>query len=381
MPLFAYTALNQQGDVVRGVVQAPTAQHIAAVLPGLTLIDQKLANPPGWKHQVFTLLYPPLHPAEFFGHLATFLHYKMTLTEALSLVAVVLPRRAATIVMSLQEYMRQGASFADALASVPKLFSSFVLSTLRSAEETGCLASSCALLQEFFKVQDHLLRQERKAIAYPICVFLTVLGVLTVLLRVLVPSMRTLFEGSDNPELDLGQRFLFALSDLAVDSPGLFVFGMLTLLGIFGGAYHVFVHRHTTYEGVLGLHTFSILLQAGIPLKEALDLVREGAQKKARHALDALIRQVTSGLPLHKALAASSFFPSCAAKFAELGEASGALGMMLARGAQFERERAVERSRRRIALIQPILLGCLGALILWIIATMFVPLYSRMAEL
>lgn len=383
MPLFTYTALNAQGDVVHGVVQASAEETLAEALPGLTLISQRRADASGPVQRFWAALVPPLEGADFFGQLAVLLHHKIALTEALHLMALTLPARAGTLIAIIQEHLRHGASFAEALTRVPipHLFPSFVLSTLRSAEETGCLASSCALLQEFFTVQKDLQRQQQKAVAYPAFVLLTLLGVLTVLLRILVPNMRGLFEETDAPALGFSQRFLFALSDIAVRSPFAFALGMVVLLVVFAGAYRVFLRRNTGFGGIQALSTLAILLQAGIPLKSALDLVWESSSRKDRSALREIIHQVTSGTPLHEALASTPFFPSCAAKFAELGEASGTLGIMLAQGAQFERERVRTRARRRIALIQPILLGILGGLILWMIMTMFIPLYSRMAEL
>lgn len=378
MPLFAYKALNAQGNVVQGVVQS-TLEGLAPLLAkqGLTLICQKNLRPLSL-FDPRLVLRPRLNLPGFFGQLAHLLSHKISLPEALELIALTLPKTWRILLHAVHEQLRQGIAFAQALTLIPMPHASFVLSTLGSANETGNLADSCALLQEFFQIQANLRQQQRKALAYPLGVLITLLIVLGVLLRVLVPNLRLLGIEAPSPS----QRVLFALSDVALESPGLLVLATLVLLAVLVGLYtwtmRNSTRKGTSYESLLNLNTLAILLQAGVPLKEALDRVEEETSAQARPTLAKLSRQVTSGIAFHKALEATGAFPPSAAKFAKIGEASGTLGMMLTQAATFERQQFLERSRRRIALIQPILLILLGGFMLWMITTLFMPLYNHL---
>jgi type II secretory pathway component PulF len=210
------------------------------------------------------------------------------------------------------------------------------------------------------------------------------------MLKFVIPQLRTFF-GEDH-HFSLGQKFLFFLSDASVNHPILFVLSIVItscvlflclkkLFSIQLGSHFFFreksFEQSAKYEGITWLSTLSILLQSGIMTKDALVLsTHQVSNQSFKNAVERIITNVINGLPLHLAMQQEKWLPKSATKFAELGESSGTLGIMLAQSAELEMQNFMDRIDRRILLLKPILLILLGGSILWIITEVISPLYD-----
>jgi general secretion pathway protein F len=127
----------------------------------------------------------------------------------------------------------------------------------------------------------------------------------------------------------------------------------------------------------------STLLNAGLPLDRALELLRDlsATDSEARRLLDDLHRRVRGGADLSAALGEHpAVFSSFYINMVRAGEASGALDVVTARLAEFlERSRAV-RDTVVSATIYPAILLVVAMLSLSLILAVVVPRISQMFE-
>lgn len=120
------------------------------------------------------------------------------------------------------------------------------------------------------------------------------------------------------------------------------------------------------------------MLAAGAPMSDALRLaVRGVGSPTARERLADLAPMVRQEVALSTALERVRGFPSAAARLAAVGEASGALGQMLARGGQLEEEAAMRRIEGLGRMVGPALIVFLGGMV----GLLMAGLLSGVAEL
>jgi general secretion pathway protein F len=124
------------------------------------------------------------------------------------------------------------------------------------------------------------------------------------------------------------------------------------------------------------------LLGAGLSLEEALTTVA-GQQENAvlGRALSRAREELLEGAALHRALAArGGIFPPLYVNMIKVGESSGTLDQVLERLADFLEDQARMRSRVQAAMIYPLLMTLVGAVVLILLFTFVVPKVIGMLE-
>jgi type IV pilus assembly protein PilC len=123
--------------------------------------------------------------------------------------------------------------------------------------------------------------------------------------------------------------------------------------------------------------TISALLAGGVPLVEAMRIT-QGSVANRVHArrLANAATEVTQGRSLAQAVHATALMSGNAVKMIEVGEASGALGEMLAEIAAFHEDTLSHLLARLMALIEPMLMLLMGVLVGGTIIVMYLPVFS-----
>ncbi|MCD6526907.1 MAG: type II secretion system inner membrane protein GspF [Desulfuromonas sp.] len=122
------------------------------------------------------------------------------------------------------------------------------------------------------------------------------------------------------------------------------------------------------------------LLQAGVPLDEALLSLVEQVGKPAQARLFNQVREaVRQGHSLHQALSEQGrSFPDLYQRMVQVGENSGSLDKVLLRLADFLEDQARLKSRTVAALAYPVLMAIVGSGVLLFLVSFVVPKITRM---
>jgi type IV pilus assembly protein PilC len=126
----------------------------------------------------------------------------------------------------------------------------------------------------------------------------------------------------------------------------------------------------------------AVLHRAGIPLVRALQIVHEQTRSaNLRRAVEAVIRDVESGEPLHRAMAAHpAVFSELTCRMVKAGESAGALEAVLFRLAEYQKKRVSIRSKVRSALMYPAVVFTLAAAIVSLILIFVIPRFQEIYE-
>ncbi|MCB9877209.1 MAG: type II secretion system F family protein [Planctomycetes bacterium] len=124
------------------------------------------------------------------------------------------------------------------------------------------------------------------------------------------------------------------------------------------------------------------LLQAGIPLAEALRMIIEQApDKKIESAFRDIREKVTQGMPLGDAvLLHPGYFTDLYANMVRAGESSGALDQVLIRLASFLQAQTRLKNKVGAALIYPMIMVIVGVIVVAILMTWVVPKVTRLIK-
>ena len=124
------------------------------------------------------------------------------------------------------------------------------------------------------------------------------------------------------------------------------------------------------------------LLQAGIPLAEALRMVIEQApDKKIESAFRDIREKVTQGMPFGDAvLQHPGYFTDLYSNMVKAGESSGALDKVLIRLAGFLQAQTRLKNKVGAALIYPMVMSIVGVIVVAILMTFVVPRVTQLIK-
>jgi len=123
--------------------------------------------------------------------------------------------------------------------------------------------------------------------------------------------------------------------------------------------------------------TLGILTASGIPLLPALQsAVPVVNNLPMRGAVEEALKQVREGGSLSRALAKTKLFPPLVVHLIASGETSGRLDAMLARAAEAQSRELQNWVRALTALLEPVLILVMGAIVLFIVIAILLPIFE-----
>ncbi|MGB5082996.1 MAG: type II secretion system F family protein [Burkholderiales bacterium] len=396
MPLYAYTALAENGSCLKGESVAASEEALRAELSDRGLALQR-ARPKRSGLGVRPRRVPPEEFALFNQEFMALVRAGLTVPDALALASDRPDSRAlGRILERVHGDVRNGVPFSDACARHPEAFDRLYLAALRTGEKTGDLTRVLSRYQEYLRHRVALRRKIGQALAYPIFLLVALVVILAVLFAFVMPRFVAMYADL-GAALPLPTRVLLSVVDyFYVAGPALAVIGATAVWAWrrwqstdAGRRRLDGLRERLPYLGELArivaaaqlARSLSTLLAGGTPLVEALRTAASSiASRLYQDRLETATKLVTEGSSLAQAVRSSALMPAMACRMIEVGEASGGLDAMLAQVAQFYDETLDGRLARIMALIEPLLMLLMGLLIGAIIVIMYLPVF-HMADI
>lgn len=285
---------------------------------------------------------------------------------------------ARAAVRALSADIGGGASLESAFARrLPARFD-FVAALIAAGESSGDLAAGLGRAAEMLTARIGLRDQFVSIISYPAFVLVSTLAALGLILFVVIPSLAPILQDQTGPPpallagmVSFSEFFTRNALVLACGSAGLLLAAVAAVrAGLLRAPVEVFLldgpARRTVAGVVYGGFAVALgaMLAGGAPIGEALRLaIRSVAMSRARRRLEPVAQAVRQGVVLSTALDAVPEFPPSIGRLAAVGEASGALGAMLARAGRREEEVAIRRIENGGRVLGPALIVLLGVII------------------
>ncbi len=295
--------------------------------------------------------------------------------------------RITAIIKDVSEDVRKGDSLADAFEK-HKEFSSFYISMVRAGEASGALDITLTRLAEYMERSKALRQTVVSALMYPaILLFVAVLS-LILLLGFVVPKFADLFDDMGGT-LPLPTRIVMVAGEWVGSYWWLLLAALAGLVWLAQVLWSKPDFRAWLDHKLLGLavvgdmiakietarlsRTFSTLLQGGVAIVNALSIAHATvANSTLRTDLSAGIDALKEGGALSGTLLDRGHFPALAMHMIQVGEETGQLEEMLVKVADIYEEEVNSAVKRFLALLEPVLILGLGALIAGIILSILV---------
>jgi type IV pilus assembly protein PilC len=301
--------------------------------------------------------------------------------------------RLRELLVEIRDQVEKGESLSESL-SRHKEFPPIMVSMVRAGEVGGFLDTTMMQIAESLEADVRLRGKIKAALTYPIAVAVIAVLITTGMLIFIVPVFAGLF-ASFGGELPLPTRILVGASDI-VKNPMFFVPVLVILIGgsmwyrrkknslavrkvvdpikfripVFGNLFQkVALARFT--------RNFATLLHAGVPILSALDIVGDTSGNVViSRAVSAVKESVRQGTGISKPLKDHPVFPEMVVQMIAVGEDTGALDTMLRKIADFYDQEVEATTEQLMALIEPIMIMVLGAVVGGMIIAMYMPIFK-----
>lgn len=291
-----------------------------------------------------------------------------------------------------------GKMLSEALAEHSDVFDEVFINLVGAGEQTGQLSTVFDNLSNTLKWQDELTSKTKRLLAYPIFVLVVVMVAVMVLMTFVVPEMVMLIN-SLGQELPIYTRALIFISNAFVDYWWLFITLPIVLIG--GLVTWVKSSPDARYKvdylklkmPVTGeilnkiimarfARYFALMYQTGIPVLQAIKTCEKIAGNKVvADALDRAHSQINAGDAMSESFRNAGLFPSLVVRMIKVGESSGALDKSLMNISYFYDRDVNESLEKALGMIGPILTVFLGAILLFIIVSVFGPIYDSFSQM
>lgn len=397
MPLvFNYVARDSNtGQKVKSAIKADDIKSASRQLveKGLAPIEIKEADSLGARKKV-----KAKDRIIFARQLSTLINAGMPLAQSLhSLQQQTKSPVLKMVIQNLIQDIESGKSFAEALKKYPRVFNDVFVNMVAAGESSGTLDVSLSRLALQQEKDAENLSKVKGAMVYPAVVVFVMIAVVLFMLISVLPQVQALYDGLPGAELPILTKALLFVSDLVVRFWWVFaiILGLVVFFGVRWirtyAAKRVIDKLKLTAPGFGPLYrkmymarfsrTGSTLIASGVPLLQMLEITARSINNiYIEDVVYQAANRVKGGKSLADSLAGSPYFIDLVPNMIKVGEQSGQLEDMLTKTADYF-EREVDQQIKTInTILEPILMVVLGAVALFVVAAILLPVYNLANE-
>jgi len=288
-----------------------------------------------------------------------------------------------------------GLSFADALNKHPDAFNEIYVNMVRAGESGGILDDILKRLAAQVEKDATMRKKIKSAMAYPTVIFsITIVAFFGIMIFV-IPKIGAIIKdlGGPDAELPIYTEIMLGISDFmranAVIILVVLVVGV-TLLRRYiktpAGKYkfHKLLLKIPIIKMIIVkialarfARTFASLMSAGVAVLEALEVTGSVIGNKViEEELREAAKEVKNGKQLSEPLSKSVYFPAIVSQMLAVGEETGQIDTILIKVADFYEEEVDAVIEGLSALIEPIMIVLLGAMVGVIAVSVMGPISS-----
>ncbi len=403
MSKFACISVNNEGQKVQTTHEAVSMPEVSSFLrnKGLTPVSIKEIKRGSSDGQALGEVFAFLEGgrikedqvAAFFRQLGTMLHAGVSLSESLeSLSSQAENPHFSRLLTQVREYIAWGRKLSEGFSEYPRVFPLFVTEMIAVGEETGSLDRVTLDVATYMENQIELKKKVKEVTRYPMFLTGFFLVAASVMVFYIIPQFKEIF-ASFGAELPPLTQFVLNVSDFIIRNVW-YLIGAVLGLGVFALVYlrrprgKAFLDRaklklplvakFTSYLLLARIcRTLGLLLHSGVLLMVALDhtaavvgnVVAETAIRETR-------KKIVEGSTLAQEMSKHSFFPPLVVGMVKTGEQSGTLSEILPTVADFYDRELDYRIKALVALVEPVLIISLGALVAFFVLAMYYPIFG-----
>lgn len=403
---FTYKARTRAGELVEGEMEAPEAKTVAERLRELNYIIISIAEKHDkWEKDLFSGFNVKLdfgifrrkvktkEISFFCRHLATMVSAGIPLLAGLAVLHQQEgPEQLTEAIGGVKAELEQGQSFADGARKYGEAFPPLFINMVEAGEMGGALDEVLMRLADHFDKEHEVVEKVKSAMTYPMVILCVAITAIAFLVGFVLPKFTALLT-SFNAELPLPTRIVMGMSYfvanywyLLIILVGLAVYGVRKLLEVEKNKlwWDTFKLRMPIFGDLLKkreisffARTLGMLLRSGVPLLQALEIVRKTTGNLyIREILTTAHQSIRDGQGLAAPLRRNGVFPPMVVQLIQTGEETGTLEEMLERVSDFFNREVDSIVGRLSSLIEPVFIVVLGVAIGGILLSVLLPVFE-----
>ena len=396
MPIYMWKGVNSYGEKRSGKVEMANEAMVQAHLKKMRITPSLIKEAPPDLLANVAFMKPKVTGNDvviFTRQLSTMIDAGLPLVQSLEILSE--QQENATFKKVLREIrtdVETGTTFADAMKKHPTIFDSLYCNMVEAGELGGILDTILNRLASFMEKNMALKKKVKGAMTYPIICLCISFVVVAVMLVFVVPVFQKMFA-------DFGSA-LPAPTQMVVDMSEFAKGNFHIIIGAIVGLVFAIKKVYKTEKGreridelllkmpIVGLllrrvavakftRTLGTMLQSGVPILDSLNVVaRTAGNKVVEKAVFRVTDSISEGRAIAEPLAETGVFPGMVVQMINVGEATGALDVMLTKIADFYDEEVDQAVENLTAAIEPLMMVFLGGLIGGLVVAMYLPIFS-----
>ncbi len=407
MPIFEYKVRDRGGKVITGTTEALSQRDVATALRQKGYFVTEIKAPktglqsdlklPKWLD--FGSI-PNVRDITIFSRqFATVINAGLPVVQSLAILQRQAPKQGLKDALKqVREDVETGQQLSNALARHPRLFNKLYIYLVRAGEVSGNLDGILDRIAAYMEKQAALRGKIKTALTYPTVVLVIALAVTWFLLTGIVPQFAQILDqlGGDMPVIT---KALIAVSDF-LRYQWYILFGLIIAIVVGLVLFYRTKNGRRVIDGftlrmpIVGTlvqktaiasfsNTFGLLLRSGVNIIESIDITKGTAGNAiVEGILDETKENVQRGDQISTTLIKyPGVFPPMVSSMISIGEETGAVDHMLQKVADFYEREVDEAVDSLTAALEPMLIVFLGVIVGFIVAGMFLPMFSIIGQL
>jgi len=396
MPTYKWKGKNSYGENRKGEIEAPDLASATSQVKRLRIATPIVKEKPKDLFENISFLKPNVTGKDiviFTRQLSTMIDAGLPLVQGLEILEKQQSNK--TFKDALGEIrldVEAGSTLADAMRKKPKIFDNLFTNMIEAGETGGILDTILSRLAGFMEKSMTLKKKIKGALTYPvICLAISIL-ILAVILIFVIPVFTEMFEDFGSA-LPLPTQIVVILSDFFKNNIFYIIIAIIALIMGIKKIYstekgQTIIDKGLLHAPVVGpllrkvavskfTRTLSTMLQSGVPILEALQVVaKTSGNKVIETAVFRVGDAIAEGRPLADPLEETGVFPNMVVQMINVGESVGALDTMLEKIADFYDEEVDQAVENLTAMIEPFMMVFLGGMIGGLVVAMYLPIFK-----
>jgi type IV pilus assembly protein PilC len=396
MPGYVWKGKNSYGEKRKGELEAPDQAAALAQVKRLRISNPVVKEKPKDLFANISIFKPKVSGKDiviFTRQLSTMINAGLPLVQGIEILEKQQSNPTfKTALGEIRQDVEAGSTLADSMRKKPKVFDNLFTNMIEAGETGGILDTILGRLATFMEKSMALKKKIKGAMTYPtICLAISLL-ILVIILVFVVPVFSKMFEDFGST-LPVPTQIVVNMSEF-FKSNIIYIFMALFLVvmiikKIYGTEKGRFsIDKGLLHAPIIGIllrkvavakftRTLSTMLQSGVPILEALQVVAKTAGNKViEKAVFRVGDSIAEGRPIAEPLEECGVFPNMVVQMINVGETVGALDAMLEKIADFYDEEVDQAVENLTAMIEPFMMVFLGGMIGALVVAMYLPIFK-----
>ena len=399
MPTYAYQAINEKGETLKGVVEAESPDAATELLSGRGLLPARVQErgrgrtrrapasaAPRWFNRI-----PTADVILFTKQFSTLFRAGVPMMSLLDILAAQTENlRLQKVLVAMRQSIKEGARLYEAFRQHPRVFSPLYCAMIHAGEVSGSLPKVMERLKYILEHEQKVRADIRSAMFYPIFVLGLLVVAFFILLAFVLPKFVTILSRS-GIALPLPTQIAMGLYSFLTRYGG--ILGIALLGGVLALVLFLRTDRGRFARDYILIQTpvigpvvvkaamsrfsaiFSILQSSGIAILEAMTILSETIGNAAiSREFDRIREMLEEGRGIAAPLRNARYFTPMVVHMVAVGEESGNLEEMMEEVAAHYDEELTYAIQKMTNAVGPLLIISLAIMVGFFAVAIFLPI-------